>query len=305
MIDQAEKLRAMTRSSSDVQEEQRECNEVPAKKKSTSLCQSIAIASGKGGVGKSNSTLSLAIALSHLKKRILLFDGDLGLANIHILLGIAPKYNVSHVIKGECSLENILCKGPAGITIVPGSSGIQPIAELDPIRMEIMLRDLSELENQYDYILIDGGAGIGRATIQLCIMADRTLLIITPEPTSLADAYSTAKILITKGMTKISVVVNMAESERDGVEIFKKLRNLVTTFLKVDIQLLGIIPFDKQVSKYICAQKNFFHERKNTSYAAATLGIARKLCGMQPKGKEGFFLRYFNGLLGKDRVKDG
>ena len=275
----------------------------PARKKSKSgACRSIAITSGKGGVGKSNTAVSLACALTLLNKKVLVFDGDLGLANIHILLGIAPKYNLSHVIKEECTITETLCEGPCGITIIPGSSGILSMANIELNRLELLIRDLTALEAGYDFLLIDGGAGIGHTSIQLSSMADYTLLMITPEPTSLADAYSVAKILFARGIKRIDVLVNMAETEKEGREIFEKIRSLVKNFLKKELSLAGIIPFDKTVSKYIRAQKNVLNEKRSSAVAKNIQNVARRICGIQQVKTKGFFARLFRDTAVKGAV---
>lgn len=276
-------------------------HKTPQGKRSTkaAACRSIAVTSGKGGVGKSHTVISLAIALTRLKKNVLVFDGDLGLANIHIMLGIAPKYNLSHVIREECSLPEVLCTGPLGITIIPGASGIFSMANLESIRLEALIRELSRLESSYDFLLIDGGAGIAQASIQLCSMADSALLVITPEPTSLADAYSTAKILFARGVEKISVLVNMAETDTVGQEIFAKLQSLVEKFIQRKIECIGIIPFDKSVSKCIRMQKNILIEKQSSPVSLKIQNCARRVCGMHPVTRSGFFTRLFTPQLQK------
>jgi len=254
-----------------------------------SLCRSLAVTSGKGGVGKSNTTLSLAVAMTQLHKKVIVFDGDLGLANIHILLGIVPKYTLFHVIQQECNLRDVLCRGPQGITVIPGASGIMSMANLESLQMEKLIRELSELESEYDYLFIDGGAGISQTSIQLSLMADHLLLVITPDPTSLADAYSTAKILFSKGMNTMSVIVNMAETEKSGMELFIKLKLLIQRFIKKDVNLAGIIPYDKNVVRYIRAQKNICAENSSSQFAAKIQNIARKLCGIHQIKERGFF----------------
>jgi flagellar biosynthesis protein FlhG len=302
VIDQAEKLRQMMREKK--VESLSAGTHKPARKKSkTGTCRSIAITSGKGGVGKSNTAVSLACALTLLNKRVLVFDGDLGLANIHILLGIAPKYNLSHVIREECTITETLCEGPCGITIIPGSSGILSMANIELNRLELLIRDLTALEAGYDFLLIDGGAGIGHTSIQLSSMADYTLLMITPEPTSLADAYSVAKILFARGIKRIDVLVNMAETEKEGRQIFDKIRLLVKNFLKKDLALAGIIPFDKAVSKYIRIQKNIFNEKRSSAIAKNIHSVALRLCGMQQVKAKGFFARLFSDTPVKGAVQ--
>ncbi len=298
MIDQAKKLREMVRDGG-TGSTRPSATKKNRMKTRVRLCRSIAVTSGKGGVGKSHSTISLAVALRGLKKKVLVFDGDLGLANIHIMLGIAPKYNLAHVIREECTLRETLCTGPGGITIIPGSSGVLSMATLESLRLESLIRDLTQLEEEYDFLLIDGGAGIGQASVQLCSMADSVLLVISPEPTSLADAYSTAKILFSRGMDNIQVLVNMAESDRDGREIFDKLQSLVTKFLQKKIHCAGIVPFDKSVSRYIRAQKNIMLEKKTSPVSLKIQNVARTLCGMQPVKRASFFSRLLSSQLQK------
>ena len=154
MIDQAKKLRQMVRDTRAGSARSPVTHGANGKKgvHKTSACRSIAVTSGKGGVGKSHTTISLAVALTRLKKKVVVFDGDLGLANIHIMLGIAPKYNLSHVIREECSLQEIVCTGPAGITIIPGASGILSMANLESLRLESLIRELTNFESAYDFL---------------------------------------------------------------------------------------------------------------------------------------------------------
>jgi flagellar biosynthesis protein FlhG len=301
LIDQAKKLRELVRDTKSDASRTTTAPAVPGKRGLTTACRSIAVTSGKGGVGKSHTTISLAIALTRLKKKVVVFDGDLGLANVHIMLGIAPKYNLSHVIREECSLSQIICTGPEGITIIPGASGILSMANLGSLQLESLVRELTSLEEAYDFLLIDGGAGIGHAAIQLSSVADTALLIIIPEPASLADAYATAKILFSKGVATIKVLVNMAETDKDGREIYEKLQSLVQNFLEKKISCIGIIPYDKNVSRYIRAQKNIVIERQSSPVALKIQNCARLLCGMQPLRREGFFTRLFTPQLQKGK----
>lgn len=301
MIDQAKNLRKLVRDSekgslgTHVQPTQHTHKTGIVKK-----CKSIAITSGKGGVGKSITAISLAIALARLKKNVLIFDGDLGLANIHILLGISPKSNLAHVVMGECSLFETLCAGPEGITIIPGASGIASMANIESINLEKLIRDLSKLEQEYDFLIIDGGAGISPAAMQLNCMADLVLLVLTPEPTSLADAYSTIKILLSKGMDSIDVLVNMATSEGDGEEILKKLHSLTKYFLDKEVNKAGIIPYVKNMTSFIRAQKNIISERPNSVFSTRIFNIARKMCGLNSMESESFFSRFLSSHLEKN-----
>jgi flagellar biosynthesis protein FlhG len=256
-------------------------------------CRSIAVTSGKGGVGKSNISLLLAQALARCNKRVLLFDADLGLANIHILLGINPRYNLGHMLRGECTLEQILCTGPDGITLAPGASGIETIANLDAMSLERLVRQFAELEAKHDFMVIDTGAGIGQASVRLASAANSVLLVLTPEPTSLADAYATAKVLFAHGMERISVMVNMAASDREATEIFGKLQTLVKNFLHKEISLAGMLPFDKDVPRMVREQRSVIQTKPSSTFAIRIVACARMLCGMPSRSRESFFSRLF------------
>jgi flagellar biosynthesis protein FlhG len=257
------------------------------------LCRSIAVTSGKGGVGKSNIALLLAQSLARCGKRVLLFDADLGLANIHILLGMNPRHNLSHVVNGECGLEEIVCGGPGGISIIPGASGVEAMANLDAVALESLVRALTKLEARHDFMIIDIGAGIGQASMRISAAADTALLVLTPEPTSLADAYATAKVLFSRGMAHVSVMVNMAVSDREGTEMYEKLRALVKNFLKKDIILAGVLPLDKDIPRCIRTQRNLFLEKPAAAVLTRIGGYARGVCGMPAAASAGFFARLF------------
>jgi flagellar biosynthesis protein FlhG len=284
--DQAQRLRELSRERSSGEHE---------RLKRGGACRSIAITGGKGGVGKSNISLFLALALSRLKKKVLLLDADLGLANIHILLGIAPRYNLSHMIRNECSVQDIMYNGPEGITILPGATGIDEMANLDGTRLESLMRALNEIENLFDYLLLDVGAGIGRTTTQVSAFADTALLILTPEPTSLADVYATIKMLVSHGSPRLSVMVNMAATEKEGLEIFDKLQGLVQNFLKIKLDFAGILPIDKDIPRLVRAQKNLLIEKPASAFSRRIQNCARMLCGMHvPLNDAGFFMRLFS-----------
>jgi flagellar biosynthesis protein FlhG len=292
MIDQTKKLREM------VHKQNNSAAAVPAdhtrvvsKNGAGGRCSSIAILSGKGGVGKSVTAIILGRALTQLKKKVLIFDGDFGLANLHILLGIAPKFNLSHFIQEKCSLSDILYEGPRGITIIPGSSGLALMADLEMVRLEYLIKELSKLESQYDFLLIDSGAGIGHTTIQLSCSSERALIVVVPEPTSLADAYATIKVLASKRMQRIFVVVNMAHSEKDGKEIFSKLSMIVKNFLNIPVELVGILPFDKDIAQHLRAQKSITEEKLSSRITQTAHAIALRLCNITPVNKNNFFSR--------------
>jgi flagellar biosynthesis protein FlhG len=262
-----------------------------------SKCRSIAVTSGKGGVGKTNIALFLAVTIAAARKRVLLMDADLGLANVHILLGIAPEHNISHFIEGECGLEKVICKGPGGIDILPGASGLEKLANLDSGRLELLQKEFSKLERNYDFLLIDTGAGIGASVTQFASRADTALLVMTPEPTSLADAYAMVKILYEKGSQRIAVIVNMVSSEKEGVETFDRLNTLVVKFLKRPVELVGILNSNSDVPRYVRRQQVLILDKGQEQTASRIKAIARKLSGLTFAGKQGFFSRFWEGRL--------
>ena len=286
MSDQAQKLRELAKSSSISRNDNRSLKSLKLK--------SIAITSGKGGVGKSNTSISLAAALTALGKKVLLFDGDLGLANLHILLGIAPKFNLSHVMNGECAIKDVITNAPSGLSIIPGASGVMSVADATSAQLSRLMSGLSDIEREYDFLIIDGGAGISATTLKLTISADRVILIITPEPTSLADAYAVVKQAFNRGYRNISVVVNMVENDAEGKDIYLKLTALTNKFLNFEPTLLGIIPLDRSVGKLIRVQKNIFLESEKSKVSVRVRNIAQMLMGVKPSDQKGFFTRFFS-----------
>src|SRR5690554_939497 len=266
-------------------------------------CKSIAVTSGKGGVGKTNIALFIAVTMAQSKKRVLLLDADLGLANVHILLGIAPKYNISHFIEGECALDQIICKsGPSDFDIIPGASGLEKLANLDRGRLEFLQHEFFKLEQNYDYILIDTGAGIGSVVTCFASKADTTIVVMTPEPTSLSDAYATIKVLNEKGCSRIGVIVNMAGSDHGGAEIFDRLNTVVLKFLKKPIEIWGILPINKEVPRYIRKQSVFVLDKPYDNFSKRIGSIVRKVSGISCNDKQGFFARLMDSEIVINKV---
>jgi flagellar biosynthesis protein FlhG len=253
--------------------------------------RSIAVTSGKGGVGKTNISLFLAVTLARMNRKVLLLDADLGLANVHILLGVAPRLNLSHVVNGECGIEQIVWKGPNGIDLLPGASGIEAMANIDRTGLSRLRQMLCVMERDYDFLIIDTAAGIGSSVTQLVSQADVPLLVMTPEPTSLADAYAMAKVLFERGAERIAVVVNMATSDREGMETFDRLDAIVVKFLKKQVVFYGMLPFDRDVSRYVKKQQLLVMEVPCGRFSEKTQGIAWKVAGARPLRKESFFMR--------------
>jgi flagellar biosynthesis protein FlhG len=216
----------------------------------------IAVTSGKGGVGKTNFTVNLGLALIDFGYRVAILDGDLGLANVDIACGITPRYTLEHMLNGEKTLEEILIRGPKGIGILPGGSGVQDLANIERNRLESVLKNLGRLESIADILIIDTGAGLGHTVMNFLKASDDIILVITPEPTSLTDAYGLLKALRTdEHEVIVNVVVNRVKKEADARATFERLESAVKKFLNGSLNLLGWVYDDPMVGKAIMRQE--------------------------------------------------
>jgi len=268
-----------------------------SKRASGGRCVSVAVTSGKGGVGKTTLSLVLASALAKQRKKVLLMDADLGLANIHILLGIAPRFNISHVVSGECGIGDIIIEAAPGVYLAPGASGLERLANIDAGRLEKLRKDFMGLEEGYDYLLMDTGAGIGSTVTGFARHADMVLLVMTPDPSSLADAYAMVKVLYEKGADNIVVAVNMVSNEREGRETFDKLNKLVVNFLKKPVELYALLPSDREVQRLGRRQTHLAGiTGAGGRFYGLTALLAKKICGNKTAvSGGGFFSRFLGG----------
>ena len=216
----------------------------------------IAVASGKGGVGKTNVSVNLGVCLSSMGKEVMLLDADLGLANIDVLLGLYPQYNLSHVIKGERTLEEVVLTGPEGLRIVPAASGVQSMAELTPMQHAGVIRAFSELSFPLDVMLIDTAAGISDSVISFTKAAQEVIVVVCDEPTSLTDAYALIKLLNRDyGLQRFRVVSNMVSSAQIGRDLYKKLLRVTDRYLDVTLDYMGMVPNDDYLKKAVQRQR--------------------------------------------------
>ncbi|GAB6109214.1 MinD/ParA family protein [Fusibacter bizertensis] len=214
----------------------------------------ITISSGKGGVGKTNFTVNLGIALAKLGKKITIIDADLGLANVDVLFGIVTKYNLSNVIKGEISVQDSIVKGPYDINIISGGSGIMDLIDLNQNQLEKLIHTLSYFNTISDYILIDTGAGLSKSVLSFVEAASDVILIITPDPTSITDAYALIKNIANDEQKKIKLIINRVDSNEEGDEVFNKLEQAVTKFLNRELENLGYIFEDTNLKRAVRKQ---------------------------------------------------
>ena len=218
----------------------------------------VAIVSGKGGVGKTNIAVNVAIALAAAGQRVLLVDADLGLANVDLVLGQRPHGDLGHVLAGKMSLGDIIQEGPAGIHWVPGASHMPVISRIGERRREALLERLTALETQHDYLLIDAPAGIGQGVLHLARQADELLLVTTPEPTAMMDAYTLLKAAAASGrdaIGRVRLVVNMVSHRRQADEVHRRIAQTASRFLGLDVGLLGYVFCDGHVGRAVQKQQ--------------------------------------------------
>ncbi len=218
--------------------------------------KTIAITSGKGGVGKTNITANLAMEIRKKGFSVMILDADLGLSNIDILFQIAPKYNLQHVLNGQMDLQDIIVEGPMGIKILPASSGVQELTALNEFQRLKLLEGFDSYNIDIDYFLIDTAAGISENVAFFCVAAQEIVIVTTPEPTSLTDAYALIKVLFTRYQEKeFKVLVNFAKNPEEGFGVFKNLSRVAERFLSISLDYIGYIPFDNALKKSVKAQK--------------------------------------------------
>ncbi len=255
----------------------------------------IAVTGGKGGVGKTNVSLNMAIAMGQQGKRVLVLDADLGLANCDVMLGLRVERNLSHVLSGECDLEDILVEGPAGIRIVPATSGSQNMVELTPSEHAGLIRAFSELNTQFDVLVVDTAAGISDMVLSFSRAAQDVLVVVCDEPTSITDAYALIKVLSREhGVYKFKVVANMVRNLREGQELFAKLSKVTDRFLDVALEFVATIPFDENLRKATRKQKAIVELFPKSPASIAINTLASKAVRWpvpnQPSGHLEFFI---------------
>ncbi len=214
--------------------------------------QVVAVTSGKGGVGKTNVSINLAVALANRDRRVMLMDADLGLANIDVMLGLQPKYNLSHVLDGVCSLQDVVIQGPSDIQVIPASSGIQRMASLTETELAGLIYAFSEFQGGLDTLVIDTAAGISDHVMSFCRAANEVIVVVCDEPASITDAYALIKVLHREqNLSRFRILANMVLSKAQGQELFTKLLKVANRFLDVTLDYVGMIPSDEYLRKAV------------------------------------------------------
>ena len=271
-MDQAEQLRNIVRSSNVIKRP---------------LARIITVTSGKGGVGKSNVSINLAVQFRKLGQRVIILDADFGLANIEIMFGTVPKHNLSDLIYQGKNIRDIITWGPEGVGFISGGSGISGMYNLDRRYLEYIIVNLAELDSIADTVIIDTGAGISSAVMDFLVASGEIILVATPEPTSITDSYSLLKALnqnerFSRENTKVRVLANRVSSSEEGQQLYNKLSAVVTRFLKLPMSYLGSIPQDQQLARSVMQQSPVSLQYPSSKSARAFEQMAKSL--VSPEG---------------------
>lgn len=238
----------------------------------------IAVTGGKGGVGKSNVSVNLSIALSQLGHRVMLLDADLGLANVDIMLGLKTKFNLANVLDGECELKDIIVQGPHGLQIVPASSGTKSMAELSSIQHAGIIQAFSDIGHDIDYLIIDTAAGITDMVVNFVQAAQDVLAVVCDEPTSITDVYALMKVLNKDhNIVRFHVLANMVKTSQEGRDLFATLSSVCNRFLDVTLNYLGSVPFDDNVRKAVKKQKPLVDAFPRSPASIAIKSLSKKV----------------------------
>ncbi len=266
----------------------------------------LTVTSGKGGVGKSSISVNLAIQMSHLGKRAVILDADFGLANIEVMLGIRPRHNLADMMFRGLEITDIISEGPENIGFISGGSGLREMTNLDRDQILGLLNMIYELDHLADIVIVDTGAGVSDTVIDMVASSEEVLLIVTPEPTSITDAYVLLKMLrrhvdFDPERTSIKAVGNRIQSYEEGKDLFRTLNTAVNKFLKLKMDYLGTIPYDRCLSKAVMQQRPISLAFPNAPASRAMLELAMVLEDEKqaisperlPRGIVGFFSRLF------------
>jgi len=264
----------------------------------------IAIASGKGGVGKSNTTVNLGLSLQKMGESVLLIDADIGMANIDILLGLTPSYNLSHVLKGRSSFKEAIIEGPDGINILPGTSGVEDLIDISFEEVIRLLEASNQMEEDYDFVLIDIGAGIHKSVVNFIRAADEAIIVLTPEPTAIMDAYSLIKILANHDFNNnLGLLLNQVNSNNEGEKIIKRMTRAIKEYIKLNVDFVSFIPYDSYVKRSVKEQEAvislFPHSKAGEAFRETASKLIDNRDTRPSRGMRGFIYRII-GIFNRD-----
>lgn len=267
----------------------------------------ITVTSGKGGVGKTSISINLAIQLTRLGKRVVVFDADFGLANIEVMLGVRPQYNLADMMFKGKDLADIITQGEEGISFISGGSGIQELASMNREQVMYLTSRLIALDKYADVVIVDTGAGISDSVLEFVLASTEVLLVATPEPTSITDAYALLKALnrkeeFSKEDTSIKMISNRVKSDAEGQNLYEKMSVVSEKFLEIPITYLGSVPMDEQISKAVMRQKPVSVINPDAPAAKAIKQIAERLLELETETtteKRGMFQLFSNLIRNK------
>lgn len=238
----------------------------------------VAVTSGKGGVGKTNVSANLALALAGRGKEVMLMDADLGLANVDVLLGLHPLYNLSHVLSGERNINDIVLTGPGGLRIVPAASGIRAMADLSPAQHAGIIQVFSDLTINPDVLLIDTAAGLSDGVTAFTKAAHEVIVVLCDEPASITDAYAMIKVMSRDhGITRFRVLANMTRTPQQGMDLYNKMVKVTNRFLDVTLDYMGCVPYDEYLLKSVQKQRAVVDAYPRSKAAIAFKNVAQKV----------------------------
>ena len=268
------------------------------------LSRTFVVASGKGGVGKTNIVVNLALILGQLGQKITILDTDFGMANVDILFDLNSRFTLIDVIQGRKDFDDVILKGPGNVRVIPGGSGLSQIVDLDRQQRERLISRFSLLEEKGGLMLIDCPAGLSHDVLSFIAAADELILVTTPEPTAITDVYSIIKIVDNyKLHSRVNLIVNMMNSARDGQNVFKRIKRVCESFLEIEVVFLGGIEYDQSVQRAVLSSFPYVLQFPHSRAAHCTRDIARRiLFGVEkPEGeapgagkKKGFIKRLLN-----------
>lgn len=263
--------------------------------------RTISITSGKGGVGKTTLVCNLAAELGRTGSRVLILDGDLGMANVDIHFGVRSHLNISHVLEGQCELEDVIVEVANNVHLVPGGSGLYGINHLDALKKHILLDQVSRLNRNYDFMVVDTAPGIDDHVLYLNSAAQDIVVVVTPDPSSLTDAYALIKVLNQRYReNRFSVITNMVRDEAEGRQVFQKLSDVADRFLCVSLDYKGFVPSDLILRQSVKSQQLVVQMQSRSPSATAIRTMAENLKDSKPfaelKGGIQFFWNQLSGV---------
>lgn len=254
----------------------------------------LSVSSGKGGVGKTAVVANIGLSLARSGHKVLILDADLGLANIDVVFGLTPRYNLNHFFSGEIDLDSLIVKGPYDVSILPAGSGLQSFIQLDSDQKLKLLDGLDSLTDHFDFLLVDTEAGISENVTYFNTAAQEILLVTTPDPTAITDVYALMKLLSTRYHEKhFNLIVNMVRGEDEALDVYRKLSIVANRYLDISIDYFGSIPFDQQMADAIRKQQPFLELYANSPAAKAFVDLSERVATItslrNPKGSIQFF----------------